>query len=130
MHLDMQTSLIMLFEDFEVGSIKIGGGELFKWLKVKWLLLRWAGHSISQRSISFRENGLNRWAQAQRNYHNYTVEDWKIIAWTHESCEIPMVGTDFGVNNTKPFLFSWHILDLQEKQGIEKLNATLKARCI
>lgn len=25
MHLDMQTSLIMLFEDFEVGSIKIGG---------------------------------------------------------------------------------------------------------
>lgn len=26
MHLDMQTSLIMLFEDFEVGSIKIGGG--------------------------------------------------------------------------------------------------------
>ncbi len=46
--------------------------------------------------------------QLAQAHQNWTIEDWKNVAWSDESddfcCDIQMVGSEFGVNNMKAWI--------------------------
>ncbi len=39
-----------------------------------------------------------------QTHQNWTIEDWKSVAWSDESDDIQMVGSEFGVKNMKAWI--------------------------
>ncbi len=64
-------------------------------------------HRVPLRSTKNRKRRI----QFTQSHQNWTIEDWKNFAWSDESDDIQMVGSEFGVKNMKawihPALSQW-----------------------
>ncbi len=66
-------------------------------------------HRVPLLSVKNRKRRL----QFTQNHQNWTIEDWKNVAWSDEyfCCDIQMVRSEFGIKNMKawirPALSQW-----------------------
>ncbi len=63
------------------------------------------------RVLLLSDKNRTRRIQFTQTHQNWTIEDWRNVAWSDESDDIQMVGSEFGIKNMKawihPALSQW-----------------------